>query len=202
MSRRMPADGSTIDHAERVQAKFFVQGEGPEPASLIPVFHAWIRDARVDDPTLVDVADYTHVHHGPGVVLVGHGADWYYDLGSGRPGVMYSRKRAFEGGLQARVADALRRAAAACVELAKDTDATFDAGEVLIRVPDRMHAKNDDQNFKAFAPILEAACREVFGADAVLTVEHPPVEGAVAQNGPLTAVVRVQDGPSLTALSA
>lgn len=184
----------TIEQAERVQVKFYVDGEGPTPSDLIPVFHRWIRDQRVDDPTLIDVADYTHVYQGPGVVLIGHGGDWYYDLGEGRPGMMYSRKRHFEGALGARLVDAIRRAAKASVALETDLGVRFGSGELLVRVPDRLHVRNDADGFEAFAPILEASAREVFGPDAVLTFEH-----AGGPKDALCARVRVENGPSLAA---
>ena len=41
---------------------------------LIPVFHNWIQE-QVCDELLLDVADYLHVHHGPGIVLIGHEAN-------------------------------------------------------------------------------------------------------------------------------
>ena len=43
----------------------------PEEAALeplIPVFHSWIEE-QVFEELLLDVADYRHVHAGPGVVL-------------------------------------------------------------------------------------------------------------------------------------
>ena len=40
------------------------------------------------DELLIDVTDYTHVWRGPGILLVGHGVDLYYDLGEDRPGLL------------------------------------------------------------------------------------------------------------------
>ncbi|HEV8246140.1 MAG TPA: hypothetical protein VGP93_10250, partial [Polyangiaceae bacterium] len=74
----------------KIQVKYFAV----EPIALehfVPVFHRFIRD-HVLDELLIDVADYAHVHHGPGVVLVGHAADYYMDQGEGRLGLLYSRK--------------------------------------------------------------------------------------------------------------
>ena len=110
----------TLRDAERVQVKLFAEGEAPKPLDLIPVFHRWIQDDVVKDELLVDVADYSHVPQGPGVLLVGHGADWYYDQGEGRPGLLFSRKRAFEGDLRARLRDAFRQALEAAKRLQDD----------------------------------------------------------------------------------
>jgi hypothetical protein len=39
---------------------------------LEPLFHEWIRTDRLPDETFIDVADYSHLKDGPGVVLVAH----------------------------------------------------------------------------------------------------------------------------------
>src|SRR5690606_5668475 len=75
---------------------------------FVPVFHRWIRDDVLDE-LVIDVADYTHVPEGPGVVLVGHGSDYYVDLAENRPGLLYSRKRDLPEGANL-IDDALRRA--------------------------------------------------------------------------------------------
>ncbi len=151
-----------LKDAERVQVKLYADGESPEAAALIPVFHQWIRDGRIEDELLIDVADYSHVHEGPGVMLIGHGADWYYDLGEGRPGIMFSRKRAFEGDFAARLADAIERATDAARKLeAEDIGLHFDDAELLVRVPDRLHAPNDETTYRA---LEEAVTKAASGA--------------------------------------
>jgi hypothetical protein len=42
----------------------------------------------------IDVANYGHVRQGPGVVLIGRGADYFKDEGEGAPGLLHNRKRA------------------------------------------------------------------------------------------------------------
>ena len=41
---------------------------------LVATFHQWIREGFPGDLILVDVADYTHMADGPGVVLIAHEA--------------------------------------------------------------------------------------------------------------------------------
>lgn len=182
----------TIDHAERVQVKLYADGAAPEPAALIHVFHSWIRQDTLDGELLVDVADYSHVHEGPGVILIGHGSDVYYDQGEGRPGLLFSRKRAFEGDLRARLADSLRRALGACalLEDTADLGLRFGRQEVLVRVPDRLHAPNTDEAFDELQALMLAVLRDTFGARATVTREGSPLE-------PLTARVRL-DAPLTT----
>ena len=75
----------------KIQVKYFTQ-EPVELEHFVPVFHRWIRD-RVLDDMVIDVADYAHVHHGPGIVLIGNAVDYFMDQGEGRLGLLYSRKR-------------------------------------------------------------------------------------------------------------
>jgi hypothetical protein len=186
----------TLSNAERVQVKLFASRPAEDPADLIPIFHRWIRESKVPGELLIDVADYTHVWRGPGVLLVGHGVDLYYDLGEDRPGLLFSRKRALEGDLEARLVDAIRRALSACKELERE-GMVFGAGEILVRVPDRLHAPNDDDAFTAFVPVLESAARAIYGDDVVLVIER---EGAGTRQ-PLTARLRVEAAPPVATLA-
>lgn len=169
--------------ADRFQIKLYAaEGQAAAPHALIPVFHAWIRDHALDE-LLIDVADYTHVHHGPGVLLEGHAADYYYDLGEGRPGLLYSRKRDFDGDLAAGLRDGVQRARAAAALLEGEggpDGLAFATNEVLVRVIDRLHLANDEAGFAAIAPVVTEALTEAFGAaPAAVTQAGTP-------RGPLT----------------
>ena len=65
--------------AKRVQVKVYAAGAVPTER-LIPVFHRWIREKTLDELAL-DVADYGHVHEGPGVVLIGQDKPDFRDVG-------------------------------------------------------------------------------------------------------------------------
>jgi len=162
----------SIREAQRVHIKIYAS-ETVAPEALIPVFHRWIRESVLDDELAIDVADYSHVHEGPGVVLIGHGGDYYYDLGEGKPGLLYSRKRGFEGDLEARVRDALRRALAACDQLeAEGIGLKFDRTTVSIRVPDRLHAPNDDASYAALEALVAKVIEGELGKAPTLTREE------------------------------
>ena len=75
------------------------------------------------------MADYAHVPDGPGVMLIGHEADRSLDLGEGRPGVLYQRKRDGEGSLEDRFAAAITAADGIADELEADAA----AGGVALR---------------------------------------------------------------------
>src|SRR6266481_5109785 len=88
---------------------------------VIPVFHSWIQ-RQVFDELLLDVADYRHVQGGPGVILIGHEADYSVDNTDTRLGVRYNRKAVvLNGGNQDRLAQATRAALKACQRLQEDS---------------------------------------------------------------------------------
>ncbi|MEM9070194.1 MAG: hypothetical protein AAGE52_16925 [Myxococcota bacterium] len=185
-----------IEHAERVQVKVFAEGDTPDVMALIPVFHQWIQKDAIDGELLIDVADYSHVHQGPGVMLIGHGSDLYFDLGDGRPGVLFSRKRAFDGTLEGRLRDAIERALRAASLLEKeDLSLRFATTELLVRVPDRLHAPNTDESFAVLKGLIETIAKEIFGTDA-------RVERTGDARDALGARVTIENAPSLQKLSA
>ena len=87
--------------------------------ALIPVFHNWIQD-QICEELLIDVADYRHVHAGPGVVLIGHEADYSVDNTDSRLGIRYNRKAILVGSNQSRLKQPLRAALVACQRLESD----------------------------------------------------------------------------------
>src|SRR5438552_13292600 len=100
--------------------------ENPEELNLdavITVFHSWIQD-QVCEELLLDVTDYRHVNNGPGVVLIGHEADYSIDNTDGRLGIRYNRKAPLEGSNQDRLAQATRAALAAAERLQQDRQPT------------------------------------------------------------------------------
>jgi hypothetical protein len=163
----------------------------------VALFHRFIRDGRIPDDTLVDVADYGHVHHGPGVMLIGHAADHAIDQGEGRPGLLFSRKRGGSGDAEARLADAFRRTitAARLIEAEPGLEIRFDPGELLLRLPDRLNDPNSDETLARIRPPLEAVLRRVYAARPVrLEREGDPRE-------PFTLRIRIDSPPSLCDLT-
>ncbi len=160
--------------ATRLQIKIYSDNLKPEEVEqFVPVFHRWIRE-NVLDEMVIDVADYTHVHQGAGVVLVGHGSDYYVDQGEGRPGLLYSRKRALPAGASI-LEDALTRAQNAAKLLSAEPglahSPVFGTKEVLIRVPDRLSVQNDDASFEKVKGEVSAALQKAFGKSFTLKRE-------------------------------
>lgn len=183
--------------SKKVQVKLYAEDPSAvQTDKLVPVFHRWIREGSLGE-LMIDVADYTHVHEGPGVALVGHGSDYYLDEGEGRPGLLYSRKRAFDGGSTERLADAFRRALSACRLLEEDGSLgglKFGTSELLVRIPDRLHAPNTDATFEAFEPTLREVL-ERFLAGTAFQLER---EGTERQ--PFTVRIRAEGAPGVGTL--
>ncbi len=142
--------------AQRIQVKlFFAGGARPEPRATVALFHRIIQE-RLLDGLLIDVTDYGHVHHGPGVMLIGHEANVATDEEGGRPGVLFARKREVAGSFAERLASAARSALAAAQQVEQGLGLPIDAGELLVRLNDRLLAPDDDASIAAARPGLDA----------------------------------------------
>ncbi len=151
--------------ARKVQIKLYAeQGLDQSLEAFIPLFHSWIQTDALGE-MVFDVADYTHVPRGIGVLLVGHGSDYAVDQGENRPGLLYTRKRDLPEGAPL-VRDALGRALKAA-QLLNDASIEaprgFSAKEILFRFPDRLHLSNTDADHTKVVPFIEAALKELIG---------------------------------------
>lgn len=125
--------------------------------TLIPVFHSWIQD-QVCDELLLDVADYRHVPDGPGIVLIGHEANYSVDNVDGRLGLLYSRKAAIPGTNQERLEQAFRSAVRAAQRLEEDAPEgqklTLNGREIELWINDRLLAPNREDTRSALSSEL------------------------------------------------
>ena len=153
----------------RIHVKYFVTDpDTVDLPALIPVFHRWIQERRVDE-LLIDVADYKHVHDGPGIMLIGHEADYALDLGRGRPGLLYSRKRLLNGDLRDVLRTVLRQALHGChlLETNPALELTFRTDVVEVAFLDRLHVPNQSASLARVRDDLEAALAAFYGEVAV-----------------------------------
>lgn len=147
--------------ANRILFKIFAKTQ-VELESFVPVFHRFIRE-QVLDELPIDVADYAHVHEGPGVVLIGHAFDYYLDLRGGRLGLVYLRKRDAPAPAE-RLSDAARRALRMARMLEQSIDGlSFKTDEFWISFPDRLRAADTDENFAALKSELDALTTTLVG---------------------------------------
>lgn len=185
--------------SEKLQIKFFAKPNAAfELESVVPVFHRFIRE-RAFDELMIDVADYKHVKNGPGVALIGDANDYFLDEGEGRPGLLFSRKR-HGSGPEGRLREGFARALKACVLLEAAPELggklTFGTSELLIRLPDRLNAPNDDASFAEVSAELAPLLDKLYGAGSY------QIERGAASPEPLSLRVKTQPAPSLSALLA
>ncbi len=162
----------------RISAKFFLA----EPASLdlelvVPVFHHWIQEHRVEG-LLVDVADYRHVSEGPGVLLIGHDADYSLDQGGGRSGLAYARKRGFGSDLPASLRQVFRGALEGCrlLEAEPALRLRFRTDEAKVTFLDRLGAPNRPETFEKLKGDIEAVAEKLYPGGSVTPWTGDPRE--------------------------
>lgn len=139
---------------------------------LIPVFHSWIRGQGLGENSgelLLDVADYRHVPEGPGVVLIGHEANYSVDNTGNRPGVRYNRKAPLDGSNQDRLNQAARAALLACQRLESEPllqgKLGFNGQEIELFFNDRMLVPNRVGTRETVEPDLTAFLGRLFRGD-------------------------------------
>ena len=199
-----------IAETPKIDLKVFA---APPPASagavralelerVIPVFHRWIQERALDE-LLVDVADYTHVPDGPGVVLVCHDAIYALDSGGGELGLLYSRRRETHtalgaiGSLDDRLASVFARAVTACERLEREPGLAgalrFPGDRFALAINDRRVTAEDARELEG---ALERLAGWLFGGEPA----RVEVAGAVGER--LTGTLRCDHAYGTAALLA
>jgi hypothetical protein len=157
---------------QHINVKLFVNDpEKVDLEAVVPVFHGWIQ-GQVFDELLLDVASYSHVPDGPGVVLIGHEADYALGNTDGRLGVRYNRKARLSGNNRDRLVQATRAALNAFLRLEQDFNLYFNKREIEIVVNDRLLAPNTEETRRSAQPELTEFVRQLF-ADSSYSVKYP-----------------------------
>ena len=146
----------------RLGIKFFgVAGQPIEPTEFIPIFHEWIQKQTIENHLLIDVHNYSHVHDGPGILLVAHEGNFSMEGADDRIGLLYYRKQ------PAQMAESIKPAVQGCRLLENDSRLRgrlrFRNDEVLIVANDRLVAPNNDETFSALESRLSAALNQFLG---------------------------------------
>src|SRR6185312_16907803 len=94
----------------KVGVKFFAaEGTRFDILKLIPMYHRWIQQGSVEDLG-INVADYSHVPAGPGIMLIAHEGNYALDETGHQRGVLYYSKQQLPGALPERFAQVARKA--------------------------------------------------------------------------------------------
>ena len=158
---------------QRLAVKFFTSPDPAAPVELeqfIALFHEFIQSKRVDG-LLIDVADYSHVPDGPGVILVGHDVEYGLDSAAGLAGLRALGKRFEDASLDGALRETLRKALG-CIAAIEDDGRTglrFDTATVEIQLVDRLQAPHDEDVLRAALSEAAPTIDLLFG-DAVLQI--------------------------------
>jgi hypothetical protein len=162
---------------QHINVKFFI--ENPESVNLAnfsAVFNTWIQKHALEE-LLIDVADYLHVHHGPGLILIGHEADYSLDNRAGRLGLFYNRKGQLEGTTQEKLAQAVRATLTAAQLLEKENGLKFNGQEVQMIINDRLLTPNKVETYAALEPELKTFFDKLYnGTEYTITNNANPRE--------------------------
>ncbi len=150
----------------RLGIKVFVAEPVPlQVTDFIPIFHTWIQKQIVQDHLLVDVHNYSHIHHGPGILLVAHQGNFSIDMGDGRMGLLYNRKQPASVTIHDGFVTILKFVLRGCCLLEADPGLArrlrFRTDELLIIANDRLNTPNEDATFLELQPALSALFKRI-----------------------------------------
>jgi hypothetical protein len=156
----------TAIELQHINVKLYLNNGDADLAAVIPIFHGWIQEQLFDE-LLIDVADYRHVHQGPGLMLIGHEADYSLDQTDGVLGLRYNRKAPIPGTNLDRMIQATRAALVAAQRLETDTRLNgklrFNGQQIQLTINDRLLAPNDKVTRDAIEPDIRTFAARLFG---------------------------------------
>jgi hypothetical protein len=146
---------------------FAEEGSTVKLVEFIPVFHRWIQKKALDN-LLIDVADYSHVPAGPGIVLVAHEGNYAIDETGDRRGIVYYSKHELDGNFSVRLASVCRHALNACKLMQEEEQfngrLNFPGKELQLFANDRLQAPNTDETWARLEPELQGFFKTLFNS--------------------------------------
>lgn len=153
---------------KKLAVRIFIEKPNNVPLTdFIDIFHGWI---QATDGVYHDVADYSHMAAGPGVVLVANSANIAIDETDNRRGLLFTQKASAKGTNGEVIKSALRAALENCRKLESDAklkgDLKFSGQEISIVINDRLVGANSDAAFAELEPEIKAVARALFAGAA------------------------------------
>ncbi|NET09238.1 MAG: hypothetical protein F6K09_09970 [Merismopedia sp. SIO2A8] len=184
---------------DRFCVKFFATPDTQvdDEAIFIDIFQDWIKFRKLDG-VLLDVADYTHVPDGPGVMLIAYETNYAMDHQDGFG--LYAQRKVCEDGTQQEKIMGLVKSTAAFGQLLENdsrVNVTLAGNKFLYISNDRLRGPNTDDGFNAVKGDLEAIAAQLYPGQSVSVtrVDNDP-------RARLTAVVEAASSVSLSDLAA
>jgi hypothetical protein len=148
---------------QKINIKVFAAPNDVPLTDFIDIFHGWI---QATDGVYHDVADYSHMQAGPGIVLVADDANVSIDETRNRRGLLYSQKSKLSGSNLEKLSTVLRSALENCRRLEEEPalrgKLTFSGNEVEILVNDRLGAPNTGEAFEEIRPEVDFLARRLY----------------------------------------
>ena len=167
---------------------------------LLPIFHGMIQKNALSHELMIDVANYVHVHNGPGVMIICNTAHYSVDTRHGRPGVQFAKKREAQGGVDDRLSEAFRSVLTFADLLESESMLggryAIDTGTFEFGVMDRLLAPNTVATDDRARPILGAFVERLYRTDDVV------ISQKIEPRTPFMLKVRVGARPSTRELLA
>jgi hypothetical protein len=151
---------------QKITVKVFTEEPNGVPlTAFIDIFHNWI---QASEGVYHDVADYSHMQSGPGIVLVAGDANVSIDETGGRRGLLYSRKSQLGGSNLERLSTVVRSALENCRRLEEEPalrgKLRFSGHRVEISVNDRSIALNTGEAFEEIRPEIDFLARRLYSS--------------------------------------
>jgi hypothetical protein len=159
---------------------FAHSAQGFDTLKLIPMYHRWIQQKMLED-LLIDVADYSHVPAGPGIMLIAHEGNYALDDTGHERGVLYYSKHRLPGELPERLVQVGRKVLKAAQLMRADAELngelTVPGNHLQFFANDRLIAPNTDVAYADLEPALKAFLDRLYaGAPYTLARERDPKE--------------------------
>jgi hypothetical protein len=176
---------------QKINIKVFTAEPNKVPLTdFIDIFHSWIQAA---DGVYHDVADYSHMQAGPGIVLVADDANVSIDETGNRRGLLYSQKGKLSGSNLEKLSAVLRAALENCHRLEEEPalrgKLRFSGNQVEILVNDRLLAANTGDAFEEIRPEIDFLARRLYASTNFTLLrnhEDPRHRLSVALSTPLS----------------
>jgi hypothetical protein len=151
---------------QKINVKVFSAEPNKVPLTdFIDIFHGWI---QATDGIYHDVADYSHMQAGPGIVLVADDANVSIDETDNRRGLLYSQKSKLGGSNLEKLSAVLRSALENCYRLEEEPalrgKLKFSGNQVEILVNDRLLAPNTGEVFEELRPEIDFLARRLYAS--------------------------------------
>ena len=158
---------------QKIAVKVFAADPNVVPLPhFIDIFHRWI---QASDGAYHDVADYSHMQSGPGIVLVASEANVAIDETGHRRGLLYSQKCNLSGSNVEKLTRVVRSALANCCRLEEEPTLQgklkFSGQPIVITVNDRL-VTNTGEVFEQIMPEIDFLARHLYGSTDFITIHN------------------------------